>query len=226
MSSNAAAPRSQSNPPRRRLLFAEATTSSTASPTGHAQDDGPVDPFDIEALRSGGALEDYGAEEVLLSLDVRRPGPKEYFRVHPDPAYRLDAPLLMHEAAMDRTFYWVAPPMRAALADHLVTYRLFTCSSKRSSTFFWAAKLPIAGNSGRKWAESGLRCATAAMSLWGKLKPSSEGGGYLWMQAKAKHPDPVWTDKTMGELIRLAFGENTIDSPDHLVIKMLDGEIL
>ena len=49
--------------------------------------------------------------------------------------------------------------------------------------------------SGRKWAESGLRCAVAAIHSWGKLKPHHEGGGYTWLQAKAEHPDPVWTDK-------------------------------
>src|SRR4051812_8345729 len=157
---------------------------------GHAPEDGPIDPFDIEALRSGQALEDYGAQEVMLSLDVRRPGPKEYFRVHPGPDYRLDVPLLAHEVAMNRTYFWVAPPMRAALSEYLVTYRLFVCSSKRAHTFLWAAKLPSDGNSGRRWAESALRCAAAAMSHWGKLKPSPEGGGYLWMQAKAAHPEP------------------------------------
>ena len=30
----------------------------------------------------------------------------------------------------------------------------------------------------------------------------------------------------MDELIRLAFAENTISSPDHLVIKVLEGEVL
>jgi hypothetical protein len=202
------------------------SNSAAALPNGHAHGDGPTNPFDIAELREGGALEDYGAEEVMLSLDVRRPRPKEYFRVHPDPAYRLDAPLLMYEAAMDRVFYWVAPHMRAPLADYVVPYRLFTCSSKVSPTFLWAAKLPIAGNSGRKWAESGLRCAVAAMSSWGKLKSSPEGGGYIWMQAKASHPDPVWTDKPMEELIQLGFGENIINSPDHLVVKMLEGDVL
>ena len=199
-----------------------------AAPNGQATagDDGPVDPFDLEALRTGQAFEDYGAEEVLLSVDVRKPDRKEYFRVHPDPAYRLDVPLLEHALGMDRTFYWIAPSMRAPLADHLTWHRLFTCSSKKSGVFFWAAKLPVPGNSGRKWAESGLRCASAAMSEWGKMQGNSEGGGYVWSRAKAVHPDPVWPAKTLDELIRLAFGENTINSPDHLAIKMLEGEIL
>ena len=30
----------------------------------------------------------------------------------------------------------------------------------------------------------------------------------------------------MDELIRLAFGESMISSPDHLVVKMLEGEVL
>ena len=198
----------------------------SASPNGQAHDDGPIDPYDIESLRAGGAFEDFGAEEVMLSLDVRRPGPKEYFRVHPDPNYRLDAPLIMHETGLDRSFYWVAPNMRAALSEYLTPYRIYTCSSKRQSTFLWAAKLPVAGNAGRKWAESANRCAVAAMSAWGKLKASHEGGGYVWMQAKTKHPDPVWTDKTIGELIKLAFADYMIDTPDHLVIKMLEGDII
>ena len=197
-----------------------------ASPNGRATDDGPADPFDLDALRSGQAFEDYGAEEVLLSVDVRKPGRKEYFRVHPNPAYRLDAPLLMHELGMDRTFYWVAPNMRAVLADNLVWHRLFACSSKKAPIFLWAAKLPVAGNSGRKWAETGLRCASEAMSAWGKIQANADGGGYTWWKSKIAHPDPQWTDKSMDELVRMAFSGNTIDSPDHLVVKLLEGEIL
>ena len=74
-----------------------------STPMGANGQDGPIDPFDIEALRSARPSRTTVPRRVLLSVDVRRPG-SGYFRVHPDPDYRLDAPLLMHEAAMDKTF--------------------------------------------------------------------------------------------------------------------------
>ena len=160
------------------------------SPSDHTHDDGPADPYDIEALRTGQGLDGYDCEEVLLSVDVRRPGPKEYFRVHPDPAYRLDAPLLLHEVAMERTYYWVAPHMRGHLSEHLTPCRLFTCSSKASPMFLWPAKLPIAGNSGRKWAESGLRCAVAAIHSWGKLQAAPRRWRLHLVAGKGQAPGP------------------------------------
>ena len=204
----------------------EAKSEPKPKPADEPANDDPVDPFDIESLRAGGAHEDFGAEEVMLSLDVRRPGPKEYFRVHPDPKYRLDVPLIPHETGLDRSFYWVPPHLRAVLAEHLVVYRIYVCSSKRQATFLWAARLPLAGSSGRKWHELAHRCAHEAMRDWGKIKGDHAAGGYSWLLAKTKHPDPVWTDKPMEELIKLAFADYIIDTLDHLVIKSLEGEII
>jgi hypothetical protein len=64
-----------------------------------------ISPTDIENLRQQ-PFENVGIEQVRLTVPVRRPGKTEWFRVHPDPNYVIDAPLIEHGDGLDREMYW------------------------------------------------------------------------------------------------------------------------
>lgn len=98
----------------------------------------PPNPFDLEALRAVPDL-DIDVEKILTTVPVRRPNKNEFFRVHNDADYVIDGYVLEHESEMDRTMFWVAPNVRAALVEHLRKVRLFTCIDKRSNVFLWPA---------------------------------------------------------------------------------------
>jgi hypothetical protein len=181
-------------------------------------------PFDLDDLWSA-PLEDLDVESVTTTVPVRRPKRTEFFRVHQDQRYVVDAWVLMHEDGLDRTTYWVAPDLRPGLRDELIAVRLFTCITKRGTVFLWPAKLPTAGNnSGRAWHQSALVAAEEAKSLWVKLVGNKELGAYEFMKAKGDLGDPQWPDKSFQQLIETAFDGNVIDTLEHPVIRELNGE--
>jgi len=186
----------------------------------------PNDPFDLDSLRSA-PLQDLDLERVLTTVPVRRPGRTEFFRVHPDPAYVLDTHILEHADGLDRKTYLVVPELRAELAPELRAVRLFTCITKRATVFLWPAKLPLedASNSGRAWHQSALQAAEEAKRLWVKLVGNKELGAYEYVKARGDLGEPQWPDKTLQELIKLAFKDQLIDTLEHEVIRELNGDI-
>jgi hypothetical protein len=48
-------------------------------------------------------------------------------------------------------------------------------------------------------------------------------GAYEISEAIADYGDPVWPEKTFMELLRIAFKNKVIGSPDHAVIQELRG---
>ncbi len=50
-------------------------------------------------------------------------------------------------------------------------------------------------------------------------------GGYEIIVAKGEIPEPVWPQKTMTELLEIAFRDGRfVDKPDHDLIKRMRGE--
>jgi hypothetical protein len=196
------------------------------TPTANNQDAKP-NPFDLDALRAAPDLDDIEVEKILTTVPVRKPGRNEFFRVHPGNEFVIDGYVLEHESEMDRTVYWVAPDLRAALLDHLRKVRLFTCIDKRSNVYLWPAKLPTADGSmsARSWYQSALRAAEEAKKLWVKVTGNKPLGAYDIAVARGHLGDPQWPDHTFQELIELAFRDKVIDTLEHPVILEINGEI-
>jgi len=185
------------------------------------------DPFDLEALRAAPDLDAIDVEKILTTVPVRRPSKSEFFRVHPGDDYVVDGYVLEHDSEMDRTIYWVAPDMRAALVDHLRRVRLYTCIDKRGNVFLWPAKLPTADGSAtaRSWYQSALRAAEEAKKVWVKIVGNKSLGAYDIIVARGDLGEPQWPDHAFGDLIKLAFHDKLIDSLQHAVIREINGEI-
>ncbi|WP_328667620.1 hypothetical protein OG905_11395 [Streptomyces sp. NBC_00322] len=192
-----------------------------------ATDGVPVDPFDLDALRSE-SLQHLDVEKTLTTVPVRRPKRGEFFRVHPSDDYVIDSYIIEREDGMDRVVYWVAPSMRDELFGDMRKVRLYTCITKRGTVFLWPVKLPLSDspNSGRAWQQSALEAAEAAKTLWVKMTGNRELGAYEIFMARGDLGEPQWPDKTFRELIGIAFkGDRIIDSLDHPVIRELNGEL-
>jgi hypothetical protein len=182
-----------------------------------------INVFDIAGLREN-PIEDVAVEQVMLSIHIRKPGNQEWFRVHGDPAYVVDCLLLEVENGMDRERYWVAPQLRMALLEESKRVRLFTCINRRRVPFLWPAKLPTPDGGGRQWAISALAAAERAKTDWCRIRGNKDAGSYdLWV-AKEQLEEPKWPDKTYQELVELAFDGKVISSPDHRVIRELQGK--
>jgi len=177
-------------------------------------------------LRSA-SLDNIAVEKVTLAVPVRRPGRNEFFRTHPDPEMTVDWFVLERDDDIDREVYWVIEEFRADLLDELKPVRIFTCVNKRGTEFLWPAKLPGSDNRlGRRWHESALEIADQAKRLWVKMQGKRDLGACEMFRAKGDLGDPVWSGKTLSEMLGLAFkGDLLIDSIDHPVLQELAGEI-
>jgi hypothetical protein len=185
------------------------------------------DPFDLKALREQPRDDDIQVRKILLSIPVRKPGKHEFFRVHPDQGYMIDAPIYEHENGLNRDLYWIHPDLLPELRPELRWVRLFYCKSRRGVDFLWPAKLPVAdgSGSGRAWAESALEIADAAMKSWVRMGGNTDSGRYELYEAQGDLGEPEWLGKSFRELIELAFKGRVIDHADHPVLQDLYGRI-
>jgi hypothetical protein len=181
------------------------------------------DPFDLAALRSAPS-DEIQIEKVTLTVPVRKPTRAEFFRVHPDDEYVVDCWILEREQGFDRQAWWVdGRELLTELVDDAKKVRLFTCINKRGAVFLWAVRLPTLDGGGNQWYASALSAAELAKTSWLKLRSSRDIGSYEGYKAEGDLGDPAWPNKTLEELIRVAFKDRVIDSLDHIVIQELRG---
>jgi hypothetical protein len=185
--------------------------------------DPPADIFDnIAALKlepNANAL--VGAVEVLAVVPVRKPSPTEWFRVHPDADMTLATSFYVDQEA--RETYLVLPSMRSALITGLKVLLLVTAVTSRGSVFLWPLALPDDTGRSNRWHDSAREAATRAKSTWTKMAADMAAGHYRIYQAEGKIPEPTWPDRTINDLLRIAFRERTIDSIDHPIVKQSRG---
>jgi hypothetical protein len=192
-----------------------------AAPAGDGSRLNAPDPFDPASLRLDPGAELVAVRKVIVRVPVRKPGPQEFVRVHPDPGHRLDTALI--ELKEERETYLLAPALRAELGDEAKPTRLYTAISRAGALFLWPIALP--GSDGRRnpWHESAHRAAELARREWVRLRASHAAGEYEISAAAVPLPEAEWPDLSFHEMLRLAFREAHIDSADHPVVRRLRG---
>jgi hypothetical protein len=161
------------------------------------------------------------ASEVIATVPVRKPHRQEFIRVNPDPAMSLTTGLF--EDKTDRSVYFVHPDMRGALADEMKSVLLVTAITRQGACFLWPITLPRDVGGSQDWSESAIAAAALAKESWVRVAADVGSGHYRIYQAKVQVEDPVWPEKTISELMRIAFKKKTIDRADHPIVKRLDG---
>lgn len=179
-------------------------------------------PFDPDSLRITGDVNTVGAEKLFTRLAVRKPTKQEYFRLHADPQYRLTCAVL--EIKDEREFYLVTPEMLPLLAEDVRHVELCLCQNRQGVPFIWT--VPITGPDGRSnsWHESAREAANLAEKSWVRMIAVMAEGGYSLYRATGAIPEPEWPEKSMAELLKLAFKDGKlIDSVDHPIVQQLNG---
>jgi hypothetical protein len=179
---------------------------------------------DLEALRlSPDAIASVGTKEVMTTVPVRKPGRNEFVRVNPDPAMMLVT--MVFDDKEERQTFFVAPAMWGAMVDDLRPVTLVAAITRQGAQFLWPCFLPPEGGSGSTagWFESAAAAVELAKKKWIRVKADMAHGAYRIFEAQGDLPEPIWPDKTMAELLDLAFRDRVIDSEDHLVVKRLRG---
>lgn len=159
--------------------------------------------------------------KVLTRVPVRKPNKQEFFRVHPEPEYRLETALL--ELKEEREFYLLAPNVRDQMPGDWIGVRLMTCTNRQNIPFLWPAKLPDPDGRANSWYETALAAAALAMDRWTKMVPDMHLGGYQTYLATGKLSEPEWPEHSFRKLMEVAFKDTFIDDMDHPVIARLLG---
>ena len=173
------------------------------------------DPFSPEQLRlSQNFQETAGVKRELLRIPVRKPNKTWFVRVHPSEDYRIETAVLELKDETEDV-YWVVPQLHAELASMesaLFTPRaLYLAVSRAGNPFIWPIRLPGPDGRPNEWNLSSMDAANHAVKQWVRVVANRSMGAYEVLVADAKLPDPVWPEKPMSELLRLAFKDRVVD---------------
>jgi hypothetical protein len=180
-------------------------------------------PFDPAALRiTDGFAANGGAEKLLLVLHVQKPNKQSFVRVHPGPEFSIQIALL--ELKEEREFYAVAPSVAEQLPGEVRAVEICLAMTQQGTAFLWPVPLPSTDRKGNSWNVTARAGADLAKTKWVRLTANMSAQCYDVHVAQAATADPVWPDKSLGDLLKIAFGNGRlIDSLDHPVILRLLG---
>lgn len=200
-------------------------TSPLFLPNGVPPLEAGPDPFDPESLRLpqdfSAAL---GVKKALLTIPVRKPAKEWFVRVHPDPIYHLQTVVI--ELKENQEVYLVHRDLWEGLAGEatFTSKMLFVTMNRQQVLFFWPVRLPGADGRVDNWSKSALEAAQMAMTHWGRVTSDQNLGAYQVHYAEHV-AEPVWPERPMGELLRIAFKDCYISALDHPVLRQLRGEL-
>lgn len=181
-----------------------------------------LDPFDPANLRLNQSFtETVGVKKLRLTVPVRKPSPQDFVRVHPNPEYRDNFPII--ELKDEREEYIVTAGLVPELAGEFVTKTLYTAVNRQGTLFFWPVRLPPPDGRQMEWWRSAREAAELAMSDWVRVKANMNLGAYDIYKAESTISDPEWPEEGFWDLIRLAFRDHLITTIDHPIIKRLRG---
>jgi len=152
-------------------------------------------------------------------IEVRKPPPDHYVRVHQDAAFNDVFPLYSDSMAKRYDPYLVAPELDLPrqVSVNVKPTRLAVAITDTGRIFLWHV-----AQTGSEWHESGDNCILAAMNGWVKVIP--DGIGYRMEYPTAELPDPVFPDWTFADYLDRAFAKGRyMDRPDNAEFRRLAG---
>ena len=169
----------------------------------------PEDALDVDSLWLDPKLGDGLVDVHYHNIPVGKP--RDFFRVHADPAYRRLTEIYTHkvEGQIDEQNFIIAKPMQGVLEEARCC-TLVTVVYRDGSPRLWALKLPKEGERDNEAWISARAAAKIAMDKWVKL--IWQRRAYLTREALPGYaPEPDWSKlPSFDELVTLAFGANGI----------------
>jgi hypothetical protein len=184
-----------------------------------------INPFaNLESLRLDQSyVETAGVKKLLRTVPVRKPGPQDFVRTHPE--HRL-SPAALIELKDDRDVYYVAPSMVPELDGEFFPASLFLTINRQGVLTLWPVRLPGPDGKHLEWHRSAAEAAEMAQTKWIKIRANTSLGAYEILEAQNPNiPEPVWPTEPFPEILRVAFRDRFVDRIDHPVIKRLRGEL-
>jgi hypothetical protein len=184
-----------------------------------------LDPYDPATYRKSVCLEAAaGVKKELTDIRVGTPNKAHWVRCHPDPEYTFRAWVI--ELKEEQETYLVLPHLWPGLMGEATfkPKRLTLAVTMQGTPFLWAVRVPADDTAEPdRWMRAPLEAVRLAGTKWARI---------TWNELSRQHDvmtcesavEPEWPKHTMKELLRIAFKNLVIDSPDHPVLKRLRGE--
>jgi hypothetical protein len=181
--------------------------------------------WDLTSLRLDQSFDGIiGAQPVIATVNVRKPLAQEWFRVHPEEAWRLQTTILALKE--EREFFLVHPTLRSELWQEIQPILLCTAISRQSAFFLWPVRLPKGDGKKDRYIETDLAALKQAESKWTRRFWVPELKMHKILVAKQLTDEPVWpTDVDFQEIVKIAFKDRYITNLEHPALKQLRGEI-
>jgi hypothetical protein len=195
---------------------------AAANPASAPQATSVPDPFDPANLRLDQSFtETVAVKKLLTTIPVRRPSRQTFFRVHPDPQYRDQFPII--DLKDDREEYIVARSLVPELAGEIVLKQLCLAVSRQGVVFFLPLRLPSPDGKDMEWWRSLREHAVLAQTRWIRVVPNQGLGAYEAWVAADNLSEPEWPELKFWDLIKIAFKDYLITDLNHPVVKRLRG---
>jgi hypothetical protein len=164
-------------------------------------------------------MEDVEATDATSSVSWQRPSPLDWFRVHPDPAYRVTAYELTIRRS--RSPYLVFGEDLQNVLRRRKQGRdvvIYTWVDRYGEVSLWGIGLGPSD-----WNTSARRAAIRAQEVWVRLTSNLTSQRYQYEES-TKIATPTWPQKSFDALITEVFEEYVIEHSDHEIIQALLGE--
>jgi hypothetical protein len=181
------------------------------------------DPFDPAQFAANSTVfGEVGVTKELVTCPVRKPNKQEFVRVHPSADYRLRVHIL--ELKEEREVYLVMPAIAAELPGETRTVSLRLSVSRQGAVFLWPVPEPSLDGRELAWHTSARMAAGKAETHWVRIIANMPQGSYDVFTAPGTLATPVWPDKTLRDILAIAFGDSfIIRDAGHPVIRRLLG---
>ena len=182
-----------------------------------------LDPFDPARFVALGSIAgNIGVVKQLVTCPVRKPSSQEFVRVHADTRFCLRAFVI--EIKEERETYLVYPAVAIELPSETRVVSLRLAINRQGAIFLWPVPEPRLDGHENAWWSSARIAADKAMCDWTRMVANKSQGAYDVFIAPGVLGDPVWPDKSMGEIIKVSFGEKfIIRDAEHPVIRRMLG---
>ncbi len=181
----------------------------------------PAGGFDFNALRLSQAYTDTaGVEKLLIMVPVRKPAKTEFVRVHPE----MHFDTMLVDLKEDRESYLVLPHLLTDVSGIAVPVSLRLAINRATVLFLWPLRLPGEDGHSNAWHESAREAADLAVGRWVSIRANMSLGAYDIYQGAKTLSDPQWPNKSIEDILNVAFRGHVISDAEHPVIKRLQGQ--
>ena len=172
----------------------------------------------LKKKRAHGSEKSHGSTEThQTAVPVRTPDKTWFFRAHHSPEMQVPVDTIILTGKDDGVFFLSPDVEFPDELDEFITPVLLTrCITHDGTEFFYLAK-----QSDKAPKESSRRCVNEARSNWIRQRWNASAKAYQFERARQLRREPVWSNKTLDELLDLAFGDKFITNASHEVVNRL-----